>query len=428
MTLECLNSVAVPSRATSPTQLRAGPLLAPDAAASVRRSMVLDHCKWDPQVGDVSTISPFPLLMPEMEWSRLGAGAEALAHETISAEEDLLTRPELHSILAAPRRLRKALRDTPGTNARAAAVRVLRFDFHWTTDGWRVSEVNSDVPGGFAEASALPMLMASHGSPDLKPAGDPAGFLTGALAAASGKDIVVLLAAPGFIEDLQVTAYLARRFAEAGATAILAAPRQLEWRGGHCFIHLASSLCRVGAIVRFYQAEWLCRLPSACWKPFFAETEPVITNPASALLTESKRFPLTWNALSQAMPAWRRLLPESCDPRRVRWSVEDGWVLKPAYSNTGDTVAARAWTPPRQWRSIERSVRFFPRRWIAQRAFQTLPLPTPWGIMYPCIGVYTVGGRAAGAYVRLSRGPVIDYRAVDAALLIERRNQAGDRK
>jgi len=36
----------------------------------------------------------------------------------------------------------------------------MRFDFHWTTEGFRISEVNADVPGGFSESSAFPALMA----------------------------------------------------------------------------------------------------------------------------------------------------------------------------------------------------------------------------------------------------------------------------
>ena len=38
-------------------------------------------------------------------------------------------------------------------------IRLMRYDFHPTRDqGWMISEVNSDVPGGFAEASLLPLL------------------------------------------------------------------------------------------------------------------------------------------------------------------------------------------------------------------------------------------------------------------------------
>ena len=38
-------------------------------------------------------------------------------------------------------------------------VRLMRYDFHPTVGGgWAVSEVNSDVPGGFAEASLMPQV------------------------------------------------------------------------------------------------------------------------------------------------------------------------------------------------------------------------------------------------------------------------------
>ncbi len=295
--------------------LRAGPALTPEIAASIRRSMILDFCKWDPQIGDVSTIAPFSLLMSEQDWTHLSDSAEALAAETADAEQELLGRPELHPILAVPRSLRTALQKTTRGDVRTAAIRVMRFDFHWTTDGWHVSEVNSDVPGGFAEASSLPMLMSCQLSPKLRPAGDPAGDLARALFAVSGGKAVVLLAAAGFIEDQQVTAYLARRLAEYGATACLAGPRQLEWRGGQCILHQTSAQFDVGAIFRFYQAEWLCRLPRRCWMPFFSEIRPVISNPISAALTESKRFPLVWDALKVSLPTWRRLLPESRNPR-----------------------------------------------------------------------------------------------------------------
>ena len=37
----------------------------------------------------------------------------------------------------------------------------MRFDFHFTRDGWRISEVNSDVPGGLNESSGFERLMAN---------------------------------------------------------------------------------------------------------------------------------------------------------------------------------------------------------------------------------------------------------------------------
>jgi hypothetical protein len=56
---------------------------------------------------------------------------------------------------------------------------------------------------------------------------------------------------------------------------------------------------------------------------------------------------------------------------------------------------------------------------VAQQRFEPVSLDTPLGPVFPCIGVYTVDGRACGAYARISHGPVVDFAAVDVALLIE---------
>ena len=43
--------------------VRVGPALGADAAREVRRVMELRHFKWDAQVGDVTTLASFPLLI-----------------------------------------------------------------------------------------------------------------------------------------------------------------------------------------------------------------------------------------------------------------------------------------------------------------------------------------------------------------------------
>jgi glutathionylspermidine synthase len=377
--------------------------------------MMLDCCKWDPQVGDVSTLAPFPLLIDAAEWDALAAEAEALAAELMAAERELLGRPELWRALAIPRRLRKALRLTK----HAASPRVLRFDFHWTPGGWRISEVNSDGPGGYAEASALPRLVAAHVC-GVRPAGDPALGWADAFESSieHGPRNVALLAAAGFMEDLQVVSYLGRLLTARGFTPQIAQPQQLQWLDG------ITSLDRqpLGGIVRFYQAEWLARLRRGTWEPLFETTRTPVVNPAVAVLTESKRFPLVWKALKTPMATWQRLLPETRDPRDAPWHEApgaDAWLIKTAFCNTGDTVAARDMVSPKRWAAARRSASWLPGQWVAQRRFETLPIDTPTGeAMYPCVGVYTVNGRSAGAYARLSRGPIVDFRAVDAALLI----------
>ena len=140
----------------------------------------------------------------------------------------------------------------------------------------------------------------------------------------------------------------------------------------------------------------------------------------SSALTESKRFPLVWDRLRTRLPAWRRLLPETCDPRDAPWQTDDRWLVKTAFCNTGDSVSAASLMTAKDWRKTRWLARLFPRQWVAQRRFDALPLTTPIGEMHCCVGIYTIDGRAAGAYARVSHRPVIDYRAIDAALLIER--------
>ena len=154
----------------NPVQWTCPPPLHADDFARLRRRLVLEHFKWDPQVGDVETLARYPLVLPAATVRGLAALAEALAAESKAAERELLARPDLLRRLGLPRRIRRVLADgsTPPT---PAAARVIRFDFHPTPDGWRISEANSDVPGGYAESSHFAQLMAEHSG--LRPIADP---------------------------------------------------------------------------------------------------------------------------------------------------------------------------------------------------------------------------------------------------------------
>jgi hypothetical protein len=408
----------VPTTAKPARELRSE--IAIDAASfsAVRRRAVLEGCKWDPQVGDVATLAPFPLVMKSSLWDVLAAQAEKLAAEATAAEIEILQRPELLKVLGLPRALRGALADSAPLTP--AAGRVMRFDFHNTTEGWRISEANSDVPGGFTEASFFTALMAEH-FPDLRTAGCPADTWARALSAAAGPaGIVALLSAPGYMEDLQVIAFLAARLRENGCQAFLAKPEQITWRGG--VAHLDTSWYRgpINVVVRFYQSEWLSRLPEQCgWRNLYRGGTTRVANPGLAVITESKRFPLVWEELSTPLPTWRALLPETRDPRSVHWADNESWLVKTALCNTGDTVCIRELMPAGEWLRTRLAVQLRPGNWVAQKRFDSVPVETPIGPRHVCIGVYTVNGRAAGAYARFSAKPVIDFAAVDVALLLE---------
>ncbi len=398
--------------------LRAEKAISPKVFSNLRRRTVLEGYKWDPQVGDIDTLSPFPLVLKSSVWKRIAAQAELLTAEAFAAEEEIAWRPELLGQLGLPRTLREVLAErTPLT---PAAGRVMRFDFHHTTRGWLISEVNSDVPGGFSEASFFTEMMAQH-YPHFRPAGNPGAVWAHAVAEASAPGGVVgLLSAPGYMEDHQVIAFLAARLRECGCRPFLAKPEQILWRDGMAHFDTAWHRGPLDAIVKFYQAEWLSRLPEKCgWRHLFRNGKTRVANPALAVISESKRFPLVWDKLSTPLPTWRALLPETCDPRNAPWSRDEEWLVKTAMCNTGDTVSIREWMQPAQWLRTRLAVQLSPGSWVAQRRFESVPVTTPAGPQHVCVGVYTVNGRAAGAYARLSNKPIINFAAVDVALLLD---------
>jgi hypothetical protein len=218
--------------------------------------------------------------------------------------------------------------------------------------------------------------------------------LLNAVGAGDSHPRIALAHATAYTDDLQVMAYLARRLDALGARTALVSPAHLRWRDGRA--HLATDWGGgpVDLVVRFFPGQ-------------------------------SKRFPLVWDDLRTPLPTWRALLPETRDPRDAPWRTGEEWVLKPALGRVGDGVGIAGVTEAKEWRRITRDARLFPRHWVAQRRFRPTPLAgagTAGGaagdLGYPCIGVYTIGARAAGAYGRLARRPLVDWMAQDVAVLV----------
>ncbi len=403
--------------------LRAGAELDPVEFARIRRHVALEGCKWDPQVGDVCTLAHFPLLLCESVWRQLALWSEELATETLRAEQEILGRPELLTRLGLPGQLCRALQTDAAPTP--TALRIMRFDFHPTTEGWRISEVNSDVPGGYTESTCFTEEFARR-YPSNEPAGRTAHVWADALAQRAMADpgasrgTVALLAAPGYMEDQQVIVYLAGLLRARGCRTILGRPGQVHWRDDLAEVETRTGRSPVAAVVRFYQAEWLARLPLRTgWCRYFRGSRTPMVNPGTAIISESKRFPLVWDQLRCSLNRWRALLPETREPTEARWRSDDDWIVKSALCNTGDDVGLRAALTDREWRQLRWEVWLQPRRWLAQRRFVSVPVETPIGPLHPCLGIYVINGRAAGAYARLSPKPLINYAAIDAALLLE---------
>jgi len=392
--------------------LRSAPPLPPAAFERIRRRMVLEGCKWDPQIGDEATLAGHALLLGRSSFAALAGLASALARETLAAEEELAERPELHALVGVPRPLRRCWARCPPPRP-PRAQRLMRFDFHPTSEGWRVSEVNSDVPGGFAEASLLPALYQPH-HPGTSLPPDPARAWVERIAADARRPCVALVAAPGFLEDQQVIAFLADAFQRRGCVPVPARLEDVSFRDGAALLRQGSAVHEAGAILRFLQAEWLLARPRpAGWRHYFLPGPTPVFNAGTAILTESKRFPLAWPHLHAPTDTWRALAPESREPT----ALGEGWLLKGAFSNNGDAVVNPG--DERRWRAAVREARWHPERWVAQRRFDAVAIETPAGPRFPCLGLYTLGEELVGVYGRLSAGATVNHRAADVAVLIE---------
>jgi hypothetical protein len=396
--------------------------LDPAAFRELRRRAIFECFKWDAQVEDVATIADRPLVIDARSWSLLRSEAETLAAELMAAEAEILGRPDLQALIGIPGPIRRALSGASRI-ATGRDVRVIRFDFHFTRQGWRISEANCDVPGGFNEGSGFNSLFAPA-YPALAPVGDPAGALARAVAARCPPGGAVgLVHATAFTDDRQVMEYLGARLAELGLRAFPTGPDHVAWEGGRARLRREGMDEPLDFLVRFFPAEWLTGLPrSSGWRRFFAGGETPACNPGRALLCQSKRFPLAWDRMETPLPAWRRLLPETRDPSRAPWQGDPEWIVKPAFGRVGSGIGMHGVTPAADWRAIRRSIFWRPGRWAAQRRFRCEPLDGEGGAggengWFPCLGVYTVDGRAEGAYARLSTRGLIDHLSRDTAVL-----------
>src|SRR5579859_889486 len=264
--------------------------LGPDAYEQLRLRTIFECCRWDPQVEDVSALANFALVLRRETWQELADLAETLFAETLAAEQELIARPELHKALGLPRVILDQWK-RPLTRNTTHDVRVIRFDFHWTTDGWRISEGNADVPGGYIEASGYSRLMAEQ-YPTLQMVGDPAQALAQAIRSRlEPGQRVALVHATAFTDDRQVAIFLTEQLQVQGLQTTLVSPAQLCWNGNQMTLATDWEQGTVDFVYRFFPAEWLPNFRRTYrWQTYFSGENMPCCNPTTALLVQSKRF------------------------------------------------------------------------------------------------------------------------------------------
>ena len=385
-----------------------------EAMRSIERTLQLSHFKWDTHVGDSSVLSPQALLIAEKEWAWLCTKAEHAAQELFAFEREIACSPALQRIIGVPRKLRDLLSTGSGENN----MRTLRFDFHPTNTGWLISEVNSDVPGGFGEASVLPLLFDAFRGGAVAPV-SPLSVWGDVAETEFRKGHIALLHAPGYLEDQQVVLVLSRELRLRGFIPhVIQSPEALRWHNGSACLARNREIL-INGVIRFFQAEWLVKLPARTgWRELFRGGATRVSNPPESVISESKRLPLSFSSLNAASDTWRELFPACRDPHDVAVAEREEWVLKAAYSNTGDAVHIGAELSQHAWERLLRAAQKNPFDWVAQRRFETVTLESLQGPVRPCVGIFVIGKRAAGAYIRLSTTQVTDAYALEAPMFV----------
>ena len=386
-----------------------------------RLTLLFDCYKWDPQFLDHNTVAKYALVITKEEHEELVRLTEALDEETRAAEVFLNNHQELIKPLALPKSVSKEVSSM--TNYEPDKhIRLMRYDFHPTVEGtWAVSEVNSDVPGGFAEASLMPLAaknLLKNSDYWFINFGD---ILTKAImskVAQNGR--IMLVHCTSYSDDRQVMQFLGDRLKMEGFQVIYGAADHLRFKDKKAYSILDGNEGPIDGIFRFTPLEWLTEIKPKHWQGYFDTITPSCNHPV-AIYAQTKRFPLVWDVMEQqgiSMDTWRKLLPETVEVKDAKG--KEGFIYKPACGRVGEKISIEEACRGDEYQKILADVKKHPKKYLAQKRFHSKPLLGENGEQFHvCLGSYSVDGKHGGYYARISDTPRIDSNAADIPVLIE---------
>ena len=388
-----------------------------------RINAIFDCYKWDPQFLDNNTLSKYVLVLNEKEYHEIAELTENLDSETQASEIFLNSHLHLTKILKLSPQIYKELKSMSNYD-KNKHIRLMRYDFHPTIENnWVISEVNSDVPGGFAEASLLPELA-------IKTLGNKKYYsinFGNQLAQTisqkiKNKGTIMFVHCTSYSDDRQVMQYLGDKMASLGYKSLYGAADHLKFINKEAFSILDNHQEKVDFIFRFTPIEWLIDIKPKTWSGYFNTITPSCNHPI-AIFAQTKRFPLIWPLLEKnniKLLTWKKLLPNTLE---VKQAKGEEYIYKPAYGRVGENISIKDACTIEEYQSIIKDVHKHPQKYIAQKKFNSKPLCTPEGTKYHvCLGSYTIDGHHAGFYARISTKPRIDSDAEDIPVVIERSN------
>lgn len=391
---------------------------------------IFDCYKWDPQFSDNVTIAKYALVITEEEYKEVAKLTEDLARETRKAEEFLLRNLSIARPLALPKKIYKELKRMSNYDA-DRNIRLMRYDFHPTiSDEWVISEVNSDVPGGFAEASLLPKLAIEILDSDRYYSIDFGEILSETISKkvkANGR--IMFVHCTSYSDDRQVMQYIGDKMDSLGYKSIYGAVDHLSFENKEAISILDGYEGKIDCIFRFTPLEWLKDIKPKTWDGYFDTITPSCNHPI-AIFAQTKRFPLVWDDLEKygiKLDTWRNLLPDTIEVKDIKG--RDGYIYKPACGRVGEKISIREACDDDEYKEILRDVKLHPKNYLAQKKFISKPLKDSSGKeFHVCLGSYTVDGKHAGFYARISEKPRIDSNAADIPVIIERSRSNNEKR
>ena len=394
-----------------------------------RLTLMFDCYKWDPQFLDHNTIAKYALVITQKEHEELVSLTEKLDSETRAAEVFLNNNLKLAKPLALPKSVSNEIKNMKNYEENKH-IRLMRYDFHPITKGkWAVSEVNSDVPGGFAESSLMPKAFLELLKEENYWYKDFGEILVSAIQKkVKNQGRIMLVHCTSYSDDRQVMQFLGDRLKERGFHVIYGAADHLRFQDKSAFSILDGNEGKIDAIIRFTPLEWLTEIKPKRWQGYF-DTTTISCNHPIAIFAQTKRFPLVWDVLEKngiPMSAWRELLPKTLEVKEAKG--KEGYIYKPACGRVGEKISIKEACREDEYKKIIADVKRHPKKYLAQERFHSKPLEGMNGeSFHVCLGSYTVDGGHAGYYARISETPRIDSNAADIPVLIEGNGEQNDR-
>ena len=383
---------------------------------------MFDCYKWDPQFCDNNTLAKYVLVLTKEESDEVIKLTEALEKETRLAEEYLNKNTKIAKKLALPKKILEQIPNMQNYD-RDKNIRLSRYDFHPDKNGsWVVTEVNSDVPGGFAESSLLPELARKAiGGDDLEFISFGEKMVEAINSKLNKKGTIMMVHCTCFSDDRQVMQYMGDRLEKEGYKIIYGAADHINFREGQAYSILDNNQEKIDLIFRFTPLEWLIQMKPRRWDGYF-NSKTMACNHPIAIYAQSKRFPFVWDDLEKAnieMKTWRKLLPETIEVKDL--GDRQGFIYKPVYGRVGERIAIKEACKGDEYDKILKDVKKHKKQYLAQKKFNSLPLKADNGEEYHvCLGSYAIEGKYAGFYARISEHPRIDSYAADIPVLIEK--------